>query len=723
MKLFRIKINDRTFAVRANNQLEAGFKLKKALRDASVKDSDTYEVKLYKIFEDKSILKFSSSKGDEKTVMKETKDYLDRNPEAVYIRIYKNGSQQNSSGEAHKWMSHFGKKYLSDSGSRISDSKIEDSSSKLRDVALNMTVQCYIFSGDKVLIQDRIGPAWKGLAVPGGHVKNGESVENACIRETFEETGLKVRDLELFGTHQYTCEEDGESIALLYKTSSFEGELRGSEEGKVFWMPIKEVLDSDKCAEGFKELLSKAAGIEAESAEIEDDRLAPMTYKKLKEFGYTSDDWGDWTQEQANEVVRKHSEGQGEQAESGSEEEVSESEEVVEEEGQNSGGDNGSEEEKKEVSKEVPEASKQEEPKFEGVKSAIAKKVDGSFKKINEFDEAKDLKEGDSLYVRSPFGKNIDSMLKKGELYEADTLMFGYDLIDSLRKSGLVDTSGTYRDSIEDAERLGIYQNSGRLGGFFTKHGCLMRYDGLNEQGIPMFNGIPIKPNIDRNNNLLVFRELIDYSDPKEQETARLMGGSEHAEMNGRYYNYVTVNHPKLGEFTISVSPYGRNTDVRTDGKPWNFLQKDEYKLTEEQKKWVEENADRISGGRQSLRPKERKIESYSGSEKENISKVFSKKDEISGNISKMMPRVSGTASSETGGKNRSRNVEIKEDGTIEIEYNSNSYNWEPSFKSLAKTALDYLKENYGISGNLKAKSILSGNKLYIYPDYGGAEE
>lgn len=39
--------------------------------------------------------------------------------------------------------------------------------------------------------------------------------------------------------------------------------------------------------------------------DIEDDRLSPMTYSKLKEMGYTSDDWKKWTQEQANQIVAR----------------------------------------------------------------------------------------------------------------------------------------------------------------------------------------------------------------------------------------------------------------------------------------------------------------------------------------------------------------------------------------------------------------------------------
>jgi len=38
---------------------------------------------------------------------------------------------------------------------------------------------------------------------------------------------------------------------------------------------------------------------------IKDDRLSPMTYAKLKELGYGSEDWKNWSQEQANKIVQQ----------------------------------------------------------------------------------------------------------------------------------------------------------------------------------------------------------------------------------------------------------------------------------------------------------------------------------------------------------------------------------------------------------------------------------
>lgn len=40
---------------------------------------------------------------------------------------------------------------------------------------------------------------------------------------------------------------------------------------------------------------------------LEDDRLSPMTYKKLRELGYDSEKWKNLTQEQANEIIASSS--------------------------------------------------------------------------------------------------------------------------------------------------------------------------------------------------------------------------------------------------------------------------------------------------------------------------------------------------------------------------------------------------------------------------------
>ncbi len=117
-----------------------------------------------------------------------------------------------------------------------------------------LTNMCMIYDGSRILVQDRNDPEWSGITFPGGHVKPRESFVSSVIREVKEETGLDISNVKLCGIKQWT-QRDGKYryIVLFYKTDTYSGELKSSDEGKVFWIE-KSRLKDFVLADGFGEM-------------------------------------------------------------------------------------------------------------------------------------------------------------------------------------------------------------------------------------------------------------------------------------------------------------------------------------------------------------------------------------------------------------------------------------------------------------------------------------
>ena len=114
---------------------------------------------------------------------------------------------------------------------------------------------CMVYDdAGNILVQDRLDPTWPGICFPGGHVEPGESFVESVIREVWEETGLTVENPTLCGTKQFQTKGDERYVVFFYKANRFSGELRSSHEGKVFWIPRRD-LEKYTLVDDFMEMV------------------------------------------------------------------------------------------------------------------------------------------------------------------------------------------------------------------------------------------------------------------------------------------------------------------------------------------------------------------------------------------------------------------------------------------------------------------------------------
>ena len=99
----------------------------------------------------------------------------------------------------------------------------------------------------KVLIGKRKGSHSPYYSIPGGHLENGETFEQAAIKEVYEETGLTIYNpifVCVTNNHKTYQESNKHYISINMFVDTYDGELEVKEPEKCegwFWCDIEDI--------------------------------------------------------------------------------------------------------------------------------------------------------------------------------------------------------------------------------------------------------------------------------------------------------------------------------------------------------------------------------------------------------------------------------------------------------------------------------------------------
>ena len=98
-------------------------------------------------------------------------------------------------------------------------------------------------NGKIVLIEKDRGPYAGMLGLPGGFIEWGETAEQAVVREAKEETGLRIKAIEILGVYSRpTRDVRGHLMTVVFAARLLGGKLRGRDDvAKARWFHLKKI--------------------------------------------------------------------------------------------------------------------------------------------------------------------------------------------------------------------------------------------------------------------------------------------------------------------------------------------------------------------------------------------------------------------------------------------------------------------------------------------------
>ncbi len=132
-------------------------------------------------------------------------------------------------------------------------------------------VLCYVrdLCGDILAIERKKQDWQEGkLNLPGGRIEEGETAEQAAIREIKEEANIDATDVTLIGSMHYT---DSLIYVMGCGFNPDDNEVKSSTEGEVIWMTCPELLHDPRLIPNLRVIIPLAV------SDVRGWRLSPGT--------------------------------------------------------------------------------------------------------------------------------------------------------------------------------------------------------------------------------------------------------------------------------------------------------------------------------------------------------------------------------------------------------------------------------------------------------------